>query len=118
MAKINPRKEKLIVPLHKSRFRQRGFNQSSLLARKTAEAFGLSFKDNVLLRIRKTRPQVELSGKARQENIKDAFKCLKPEKIKGRDILLLDDVCTTGSTLAERVFWLSFSQGTLSSILQ
>jgi ComF family protein len=89
------------VPLHKSRLRQRGFNQAGLLAEKVAKVFDFDYEENVLFRNRKTKPQVELSGRARHENIKDAFRCKNVEKIERRDILLVDDVCTTGSTLEE-----------------
>ena len=87
------------VPLHKSRLRQRGFNQATLLAEKVAEVFSLEYEENALARVRKTKPQVELSGKARRENVKDAFRCLKPNEVKGKNVLLVDDVCTTGATL-------------------
>jgi ComF family protein len=87
------------VPLHKSRLRQRGFNQAALLAQKVADVFGAEYEEDALIRVRKTKPQVELSGKARKENVKDAFRCLKSNQVKGKNILLIDDVCTTGATL-------------------
>jgi ComF family protein len=87
------------VPLHKSRLRQRGFNQAAILAEKVSEVFGLEYNPDILVRIRKTKPQVELSGKARRENIKGAFSCQKPNFVKGKNIILIDDVCTTGATL-------------------
>ncbi len=89
------------VPLHRSRLHQRGFNQSAILAQKVAEAFGLGYEEKILVRNRKTKPQVELSGKARRENVKGAFTCQNPEAVFGRNILLIDDVCTTGATLDE-----------------
>ena len=54
-----------------------------------------------LLKVKETFPQVELSGKEREENIKDAFLCQNREKIQGKRILLVDDVYTTGSTMEE-----------------
>jgi len=89
------------VPLHHSRLRQRGFNQAALLAQEVAKTFGLKYQEDILSRVRKTRPQIELSQKARQENVKGAFSCLRPELVQGKNILLVDDVCTTGATLNE-----------------
>lgn len=89
------------VPLHRSRLHQRGFNQSAVLAQKVAEAYGFICEERILIRNRKTKPQVELSGKARRENVKGAFTCQNPKAVFGRNILLIDDVCTTGATLDE-----------------
>ncbi|MDR0953546.1 MAG: ComF family protein [Elusimicrobiota bacterium] len=88
------------VPIHKSRLKQRGFNQATLLAS------GLSAKIDVpllevLVRKRKTKSQTSLGRKARQENIKEAFICPSPALVKRKAILLIDDVCTTGATLEE-----------------
>ncbi len=71
------------------------------MAQKVAQVFDLEIYQDVLTRIRKTKPQVELSGKARKMNVKGAFKCIKPSLIKDKNILLIDDVCTTGATLEE-----------------
>lgn len=88
------------VPLHKSRLKQRGFNQSEILAKIIKKKY--SFKiEKSLIRIKKTRPQVELNIKERKDNIKNAFILKIPEKIKDKNILLIDDVYTTGSTIKE-----------------
>lgn len=83
------------VPLHQRRFNERGFNQSLLLA----QGFILPCND-VLKRIRFTKPQAQLNRKERLKNVTGAFEirtgCKAPKKI-----LLIDDVCTTGSTLKE-----------------
>lgn len=86
------------VPLHKTRLRQRGFNQSLLLAR---ELFPLcSVHYNLLRRIRHTRPQVELTGEERSINVQGAF--WADDAAKGMETaLLVDDVFTTGATLTE-----------------
>lgn len=89
------------VPLHKSRLRKRGFNQASLLAKEITRAFGYQYKDDILYRITKTKPQVGLSGIVRQENVKNAFQCKNTKEIKNKNIILVDDVCTTGATLSE-----------------
>jgi competence protein ComFC len=88
------------VPLHKSRENWRGFNQSALLAGLFASKLGLNYADS-LKRIRKTKPQVGLEAYKRRENIKGAFILNKNFPIKDLNILLIDDVWTTGSTLRE-----------------
>lgn len=88
------------VPLHKSRQRQRGFNQAALLGKLLAPKLNLEFVPDLLVRQKNTRPQAELKGKERQENIKDAF-VISPNILISQypNILLLDDVWTTGATL-------------------
>jgi ComF family protein len=88
------------VPLHPSRRRERGFNQSELLARALAHKVALPEVDNVLRRTTATRPQVGLSDAQRQENVRNAFRCAHPEMVAGKRILLVDDVMTTGATVA------------------
>lgn len=97
------------VPLHSSRFRERGFNQAWLMIRnwpRLAEKFHTDFSEtevrrNVLLRTRKTRPQAGLGKKEREENIRGAFCAAKGENVQGKRILLVDDVFTTGATVNE-----------------
>lgn len=88
------------VPLHPRRQRERGFNQAALIGKAVAKELGLQFIDDVLKRTRNTKPQVELKGKERRENIKDAF-IISPNILISQypNILLVDDVWTTGSTL-------------------
>ncbi len=96
------------VPLHPRRLRYRGFNQSALLARiigeELAPGLALPVLDDVLLRTRFTKPQMKTeSREERLENLRDAF-ALTPDQeslIKGRNIWLVDDVATTGTTLEE-----------------
>lgn len=89
-----------VVPLHPSRLRWRGFNQAEILGRIIAEKLKIKFIPNLLIRKKPTRPQVELKGKARRENITDAFS-LVPNILISQypKILLFDDVWTTGATL-------------------
>ena len=89
------------VPLHYTRLIKRRYNQSSLIAKELSKLTGLPVDYSSLIRHRKTRPQVEFSGKVRIRNVKDAFSVRKPERIKGRRVVLIDDVMTTGSTLKE-----------------
>lgn len=89
------------VPLHRSRLRQRGFNQAVLLGRVLAHNLTLPMAPDALVRIRATEPQIELSAAARRENVKGAFAINRPDCVVGKRILLLDDVMTTGSTMNE-----------------
>jgi ComF family protein len=91
----------LPVPLHPRRLRSRGFNQSLLLARCVVSKTGAELDFLSLRRTRFTRPQTELTSEERQRNVRKAFEVVKPEAVKGRTIVLVDDVATTGSTLNE-----------------
>ena len=89
------------VPLHYTRMLKRRFNQSALLAKEIHKLNGVPVDFVSLKRRRKTRPQVEFSGHERVNNVKGAFTVKDPSRIKGKRVLLLDDVMTTGSTLKE-----------------
>lgn len=88
------------VPLHKKRLRERGFNQSELIAEKLSELAGLEMEKKILVRNKNTNPQSELhSPEERAENVAGCFEVTKPEKAAGRKIILVDDVITSGNTL-------------------
>ena len=87
------------VPLHLKRLRERGFNQSLLLARHVAAPQGWELDALVLRRSRWTPPQAALGKRQRRGNVRDAFVVETPQTVRGRDVLLVDDVSTTGSTL-------------------
>lgn len=89
------------VPLHVKRLKERGFNQSALLARYIAQRIDVKLDLDSLMRMRLTRPQVELNASDRTKNVKGAFKVIRKESIANRAILLIDDVITTGSTMKE-----------------
>jgi ComF family protein len=89
------------VPLHRRRLRERGFNQSLLLARVLASDLGNQLDYLSLIRKRYTRAQTGLKREARRKNVKDAFSIIYPETVKDKKILLVDDVFTTGYTLNE-----------------
>lgn len=91
----------LPVPLHRKRLFQRGYNQSYLLARELARAFEKPVETEWLKRSRSTAPQFSLSRAERRENIKGAFAAMAGAPIKDKALLLVDDVMTTGATLAE-----------------
>jgi len=90
------------VPLHWKRAWKRGFNQAELLARPFGKSFNLEVRDDLLRRRRNTEPQIKLKHNERRENVSGAFEVpeSKEEEVKGRDFLLIDDVCTTGATLS------------------
>ena len=89
------------VPLHPKRLKERGFNQSLVLAREIARKFSISLDFSILKRNVHTKPQTMLKKKDRMLNVKGAFEVKNAEKIKGEKILLIDDVYTTGSTVRE-----------------
>jgi len=89
------------VPLHETKLRQRGFNQALLLSKYAAKRVGILLDVGTLRRIRLTRPQVELSGSDRLKNVKNAFEVVSSEVYKNKQILLVDDVFTTGATIRE-----------------
>lgn len=89
------------VPIHVIRQRTRGYNQSELLAEELCRMIGLPMVSDALIRKVYTRPQVELSGSERRSNVEDAFRVVRPALLKGKTILLIDDVGTTGSTVHE-----------------
>lgn len=86
------------VPLHRKRLFARGYNQSQLLAQKI---FGRSAVKTWLERIRDTKPQVDLSLKARLKNVRQAFALARGVSVSGKRVLLFDDVMTTGATVEE-----------------
>jgi len=87
------------VPLHPRRLRERGYNQSSLLARELGRRIGLSMIEDCLIRVKQAQPQVRaVDVEERRKNVADAFVC-RDERVRGKQIILIDDVCTSGATL-------------------
>jgi ComF family protein len=87
------------VPLHPRRSRERGFNQSLLLAQAVAKAWNMDMQPKALERIRFTQQQAKLDAQARRENVAGAFAPAREAQLQGRTILLVDDVFTTGATM-------------------
>ncbi len=87
------------VPHHPGRRRERGFNQSELLAQFLSHCIGVA-QNSALIRTRATLPQVGLTDTERKENVRNAFRCSLPEAVSGKRVLLVDDVMTTGATVA------------------
>ncbi len=103
---LEPRRETLLgsvvvpVPLHASRLAARGFNQSVLLAQRVARGLRAPLWPLALRRLRDTPRQAALDRQARVANVASAFATRRGERIRGRHVLLVDDVRTTGATLA------------------
>ncbi len=91
------------VPLHPARLRKRGYNQAELLGRELSMRLKIQLVDNVLIRTKQTKPQFELKKEERIKNILGAFQISTKftTKIKGKNIVLVDDITTTGATLRE-----------------
>jgi ComF family protein len=89
------------VPLHWTRRLARRFNQSELIARRAARAHHLPLAVRALRRIRRTAPQSALEPEQRAENVRGAFRVAQPEAIRGKTVLLVDDVMATCATVAE-----------------
>jgi len=87
------------VPLHKKRLNQRGYNQSTCFAEGLAKQLNAMVVENNLVRPMATETQTHKSRFNRYENMQEVFSVLKPEALKNKHILLVDDVITTGSTL-------------------
>jgi ComF family protein len=89
------------VPLHPKRRRERGFNQSQLLARDLARIKGLKVLEKRLVKVKNVPPQTSLESAGREGNVRGAYGVRRIKSIKGKTLLLVDDVFTTGSTIRE-----------------
>lgn len=89
------------IPIHRSRMLQRGFNQSEALARVFCKRVNLPLEPRVLRKTRKTKRQMELPFDLRITNVKGSFEVREATRFRGKRVLLIDDVFTTGSTLDE-----------------
>ena len=87
------------VPLHPRRLKERGYNQSSLLARELGQLVNLPVIEDCLIRVKQAHPQVKAANvEERRKNVIDAFVC-RDGKVTGKKVILIDDVCTSGATL-------------------
>ena len=89
------------VPLHPKRLKERGFNQSALLAGELARKIKVPVSFDIIVRKNQTQPQTRLKRGERLKNVKGAFEIADKKRVLGRRILLVDDVFTTGTTLSE-----------------
>jgi ComF family protein len=105
------------VPLHPARLAERGFNQAELLATPCAARWRLPVLGRALIRIRPTLPQTDLTAAARRANVRDAFRVPRPSEVRGRRLLLVDDVLTTGATVGSAARALRAAGATAVGIL-
>jgi ComF family protein len=93
------------VPLYRARRRQRNFNQAELIARAALKCHPagerLQLRSDILLRTRDTHSQIGLTSHQRRENLRGAFAVARAAEVTGREVLLVDDVYTTGTTASE-----------------
>ncbi len=89
------------VPLHPRKERKRGFNQAQVLARRLAKHKSLSLLERRLIKVVNIPAQTSLEAEEREKNVRGAFRIRKAKDLKGKIVLLVDDVYTTGSTLRE-----------------
>ena len=89
------------VPIHKNRKKYRGYNQTELIARLISEDVGILCKTNIIEKVVNSKPQSTLDSKNRKINVKNVYKLNNEENVKGKNILLIDDIYTTGSTVNE-----------------
>lgn len=108
------------IPLHPRRLEKRGYNQAGIIAEALGKQLEISVEEKILKRQKNTKPQKELNHQERQKNMKNAFVVRK--KLNGENILLVDDIYTTGSTIeeaakelkragAEKIFFLTVAIG-------
>ncbi len=89
------------VPLHPIKKANRGYNQSTYIAKGISQFTSIHYKESILKRIRNTSSQTTMTLVERKENINNAFKACKESLIQGKNLLLIDDVITTGATTTE-----------------
>lgn len=87
------------VPLHPNKLRERSFNQSALIADKLSVYLGIVVNNELLIRVKNTKPQKDLSDIERIHNVRDAFSVNDLFSCRGKNILIVDDIYTTGSTI-------------------
>jgi ComF family protein len=89
------------VPLHRIKLRQRQFNQAKLLAQSIAYAYSKELGDKILIKTKFQADQVTLCQAKRLKNVRGTFQVKRPQYVKDKNILLVDDVLTTGATANE-----------------
>lgn len=87
------------MPLHPRRRRERGYNQAKLIAEGLSDAAGIARVEELVIRTRETRPLWALAREQRLASLEGAFACPQPERVRGRALWIVDDVCTSGASL-------------------
>ena len=109
------------VPVHNKRLKKRGYNQAAIIAEEVGKLMGIPVYEDMIIRIKNTKPQKKLNDEERIKNIKGAF-VIKNEYKPGKNVLIIDDIYTTGTTIrqiaqimkasgAEKLFFLTISIG-------
>jgi ComF family protein len=88
------------VPMYRKKQRRRGYNQAQVLTQALSRQTGIPSENNLLLRVKNTKPQSALGPADREQNVKDAFALGKKKKTSAKSFLLIDDIYTTGETLS------------------
>ena len=91
----------LVVQISRKRQRERGYNQSELIAKEISKIISVKIQKNILYKIKNTVPQSTLNKEQRQQNVEKVYKVKNIEKIKNKKILIFDDIYTTGNTVNE-----------------
>lgn len=91
----------IIVPISKQRKKDRGYNQSELIAKEISKIIKVPIAKGILYKNKNTKPQSSLNKKEREQNAKGVYQIIKNNKLKNKRILLIDDIYTTGSTVNE-----------------
>ncbi len=91
----------LYVPMFKKRKEERGYNQTELIAIELAKTLGIKIEKNNLIKVKDTKKQSTLTKLERADNVKNVFAIQKPDRIINKNIIIVDDIYTTGSTLNE-----------------
>lgn len=89
------------IPLHFTKEKRRGYNQSKFIAEGLAESLGAELRSNLMQRLIASETQTKKSRYERSKNVSSVFKATHADKLRGKNVLLVDDVVTTGSTLTE-----------------
>ncbi|MFB0564665.1 MAG: ComF family protein [Candidatus Aminicenantaceae bacterium] len=89
------------VPLHRKREKQRGFNQALIIAKELAKNMEIPIVERALVKVRNVPPQTLIKPGDREKNVSGAFCVVKKEQVRGKSVLLVDDVYTTGATIRE-----------------
>ena len=89
------------VPMYKLKKKERGYNQAEIFAHELAKNLNIYFDKNILIKDINNKRQSSLSEKERFLNVKNVFKIVKMDKIKNKNVILVDDICTTSATLEE-----------------
>ncbi|MCM8800608.1 MAG: ComF family protein [Candidatus Omnitrophica bacterium] len=105
------------IPLHKTRLREREFNQAKILGFWIAKEFNKTMSEQILLRNRYTKTQTELEYQKRNLNVKDSFLVRQKDIIKNKNLLLVDDVLTTGATTSWAAYALKNSGANMIFVL-